>query len=108
MNDKIFLVCLFYLFMGSTLIGLMPDEFVSGVSTPTTIKATDIDGNINSSYGVVTKGSTFLGKFLSFMFIPISISGIPTLIGLILQVINLFCIFFSVIYVYKLIRGIST
>jgi len=102
MNDRLFLFGLLYLILASTFIGLMPDEFFSGGSKPTEIDGDDLIDDIPTGVTEIGKGFSFWGKVLTFMFVPIVIDGLPSLIALMLQLFHLLIMISTIIYGVKL------
>jgi len=95
-NDSLFLFGLLYLIIASTLIGFMPDSFFTGdrgnVADQDDLRQ-ELDGSEELS---------FFNKLSSFMFVPIVINGLPTLIAVFLQLLHLLIMIFNVIYGIKL------
>ena len=105
MNDSMFLLCLIYLVLASAFIGFMPDEFFTG-SAPNSLDNDELKGDVDGTLDVVTGSTSFFGKVLVFLFIPIVLSGVPAIITWFLSLINMFCIIVVFIYLYNKIRGI--
>ena len=105
MNDRIFLFFFAYLLIASVSIATLPDSFFTGTS-PSSIDVDDLTGEIETNPASLSTQVSFFGKVLRFMFVPIVIDGIPTLLGLIFQLFHVVIFATSTIYFYKLVRGI--
>ena len=107
MNDRIFLGFFLYLLLGSVIMGLLPSEFFTG-TRPVPLDVDELTGDLPASPTSVTSQLTFFGKVMRFMFVPIVISGVPMLIGIILELFHLLAFTITVIYAWKVITGGST
>ena len=106
MNDRIVLGFFLYLLIASFTIGLLPDEFFSG-STPSDLDEDELKGALEESPTGVFDSIPYFIKVTQFMFVPISITGVPTILGLIIQLFHLIIFFTTGVYVAKLIRGVT-
>lgn len=101
MNDNIIIWGLAYIMLASLFIGFMPTEFFSGV-VPTSLDSSEMQGDIPTSTLTIGKGFGFWGKILTFIFVPIAITGLPLFISGLLQIIHLILMISFVIYGVKL------
>lgn len=102
MDDTIFFGALIYLLLSIGISGFLPDNFYSG-STPKLND--DIEIGINNPSDD-TESFSFISKIARMFFAPFIINGIPTIIGLLIFIINIFTTVIAIIYVYDKIRGI--
>jgi len=101
MNDGIILYFFMYLVIASSVMGFIPDEFFSG-SVPNQI-------SLDDEYDPVSYGDNwnFAKKVIVFMFVPIVINGVPTILGWFIQLFHLLIAIFTSFYFLKMIRGVS-
>ena len=106
MNDRIILGFFLYLVIASFTIGLMPDELFSG-SVATDLDQDELRAELNEAPTGFWDNMGYIYKVGSFMFIPITITGIPALLGLILTLFHFVIFVMTGIYITKLVRGVS-
>lgn len=106
MDDRLAIGVIIYIFLSVSLVIIMPDEFFSGTSS-------SVDGaqEVRSSINVTAVQADadqpgFILKILQFFFASWTISGIPLVLGVLLELFNLVTIIVGVAYVYDKIRGI--
>ena len=88
-----------YLLVGSLLFGFLPDTFFNGTVGDLSIDdKPDTDGyNLG-----------FFGKVVTFLFVGLTINGIPTFIALILNIMNLMMSIMVTVWVVNKVRGVSS
>ena len=111
MDDRIFFSVVIYLFLSTTLVGLLPDSFHSGVSDYDDFDNDELSGTLNMSGSDIdsfTEQRSFFSKAISFLLVTWTIDGIPTLLAVVLNLVNLLGIFVIIIYFYDKARGIGS
>lgn len=108
MNDAMFYSTMAYLLIFALFAGILPSSFYTGSTAD--LSSNDIQGALNvdeisSTSEPVSLG--FITKSLIFIFVPITISGMPIVLAGLLQIINLIILFGSGIWIYNKVRGIG-
>ena len=76
----------------------MPSSFFSG-SMPSNADVSMVDSE---------GGLTFIQKLVTFLFVPFTINGIPTILGAIISILNTICVIVGIIYGWDKFRGIGS
>jgi hypothetical protein len=88
MDDFLVIAAIVYLFLASSVIAILPDDFFS---TP--------EG------GGFDDWSSPL-EITAFLFVPFIIPGVPVIIGSLLALLNYLCLFIGGVFIYDKLRGI--
>lgn len=109
MDDKIFFSCLIYIFIVSMVGGFIPSDIYTGSRLTTFDSSYIMDSDNGTAEGSPTQyrsDSGFLAKLGRFFFLTVSVTGIPLFISALINILNLFTLTISVIYLYDKFRGI--
>lgn len=110
MDDRIFFGVLVYLLLIALVGGILPSDLFGGSRAVSPESdgmrllyndTPDFDSSTSQQY-------SFFRKALTFVFVPVAIDGIPTILGLFLNALNLVCMLVGVIYIYDKVRGIGS
>ena len=98
-SDNIMYFLIVYLLLGGFFFGLMPDSFFSGT-------VAEFDDPNNPTTGVYESYS-FISKVATFLFIGITINGLPTVLAGILNIFNIMSIIMATVWGINKFRGVS-
>ena len=87
-----------YLLVGSLVFGFLPDDFFNG-----TVGDLDIDEKADAdgyNFG-------FFGKVISFLFVGLTINGLPLFLSLVLNIMNLMMTVMVTVWTVNKVRGVS-
>lgn len=110
MDDKIIISVLIYIFLVSVIGATLPAELFTSNPTSERFSQQGLVDEYNRSYenpATVTGQIGWFRKIITVLFVPFSIEGIPTIVGLFLGFLNYLVAFLGGIYIYDKIRGIS-
>lgn len=110
MDDRIFFSVVIYLFLSTSVAGLMPDSLFTGSPTGD-ISPAELGGTLNltgSDVDSLREQKGFFEKAISFLLFTWVVSGIPVLMAIFLNLVNLLCIFVVILYFYDKFRGIGS
>lgn len=107
MDDRYFYMVLVYMFIAVVISSQLPDSFITG-SVPSNNRISSIEivgdeaGTVYST--TMTTLSTF-DKIMIFLFQTWKVYGLPYIISILIELVNILCIVTIIIYVWDKFRG---
>ena len=105
MEDKLFFGSLVYLTIVLVAFSILPSSFISG-QPKVFLDSTDILSEQPEDITSLDTNLNFIAKIGILFFATFSITGIPTIFGLLIVSLNLFVSIIFILSVYDKIRGI--